>query len=467
MQGVKDMTKGGISKNLIAFAIPLFLSNLFQQLYNTCDSLIVGNYLGTDSLAAVSSSGNLIFLFTSFFIGTSAGAGVVIAKYFGAKNYEKLSLAVHTDVAFGLIAGVMLTLVGVGLSPLILSMMNIEASVFPKSVAYFRYYFLGGIALVAYNVFGGILNALGNSKRSLVYLVIASVMNVLLDLLFIAVFRFGVWSAGLATALSQFVSAILCFAYLIRVKAPYRVVVKKIKIDKDILGEIVKYGVPSGVQNSVIGFANVIVQSNINTFGSIAMAGCGTYSKLEGFIFLPINSFVIALTTFVGQNLGAREYERARRGAKFGLICTTVMAESIGLLLYFLIPYLAGLFTGKSSSDREQVVAMAVKETRTISFFYFLLALSHCISAVLRGAGKAVVPMNVMLFVWCVFRVAYITVALKIKHDIYLVFLAYPITWLISSVIYVLYYKFVDWEHGFDKEKTKKYKKAIKKYARS
>ncbi len=464
MQGAKDMAKGSITKNLIAFAFPLFLSNLFQQLYNTCDSLIVGNFLGTDSLAAVSSSGNLIFLFTSFFIGTASGAGVVIAKYFGEKNYDKLSLAVHTNIAFGLIAGVVLTVIGVGLSPAILSLMNIESQVFPKSVAYFKYYFAGGLALVMYNVFNGILNALGNSKRSLLYLLIASALNVVLDLLFIAVFKWGVWAAGFATAISQFVSAICCFVYLLIIKTPYRVKIKKIKIDKDILNEIVKYGVPSGVTNSVIGFANVIVQSNINTFGSIAMAGCGTYSKLEGFIFLPINSFVIALTTFVGQNLGAREYERARRGAKFGLICTIVMAETIGLVLYFTIPYLAGLFTGKDSPDRQRVIDLAVKETRTISFFYFMLALSHCISAVLRGAGKAVVPMTIMLGVWCVLRVAYITVALSIKHDIYLVFMAYPITWFISSVIYIFYYKYADWEHGFDQEKTKKYKRAMKKY---
>lgn len=449
MRNTKDMTKGTPWKLIIGFAIPIFLSNLFQQLYNSIDSLIVGRFLGKEALAAVASSGNLIFLFTSFFTGTAMGAGVVISRYFGKKDYDSMQKAIHTNIAFGLVASVILTILGISLSPTILKWMGTDSSVLPNSIAYFRNYFIGVTGVIMYNIFSGVLQAVGNSRRPLYYLIISSILNILLDLLFIGVFKWGVGSASTATAISQLISAVLCFLFLIKKGTVYQVRISKIKFHGDMLKQIFKYGIPSGIQNSVIAIANVIVQSNINTFGADAMAGCGTYSKLEGFAFLPITCFTMALSTFVGQNLGAQEYERAKRGSKFGILCSITIAEILGILMAVFVPNLAALFT-----DDPNVIAITTKQSRTISIFYFLLAFSHTIAAVLRGAGMAIIPMAIMLSVWCVFRIIYINVAMSISHEIILLFLAYPITWGISSIIYLFYYLCSDWVHGFERRRA-------------
>lgn len=440
------MTEGPIWKRMILFAIPLFLGNLFQQLYNTADSLIVGNFLGSDALAAVSSSGSLIFLMVGFFNGISLGAGVVIARYFGAREKEKVQDAIHTTVAFGIVAGILLTAIGLIMTPTFLRWMGTPADVLKNSVLYFRIYFLGSIAFVLYNIFVGILQSVGDSRHPLIYLIISSVTNVVLDLLFIGVFRFGVGSAAVATILSQFLSAILCLIHLMRCKEDYQIHLKKIRFDFPMLKLIISNGLPSGFQNSIISFANVIVQSNINSFGKMAVAGCGAYSKIEGFGFLPITCFALSLTTFISQNLGARQYERAKKGAKFGVLCSITMAEIVGFIIFFTAPYLVAAF-----NNDPQVVAFGTAQARTITLFYFLLAFSHCIAGILRGAGKSTIPMFVMLICWCIIRVSYITVAVRIIPDIKVIFWAYPITWTLSSILFIIYYFKADWIHGFDR----------------
>lgn len=440
------MTEGPIWKRMILFAIPLFLGNLFQQLYNTADSLIVGNFLGSDALAAVSSSGSLIFLMVGFFNGISLGAGVVIARYFGAREKEKVQDAIHTTVAFGIVAGILLTAIGLIMTPTFLRWMGTPADVLKNSVLYFRIYFLGSIAFVLYNIFVGILQSVGDSRHPLIYLIISSVTNVVLDLLFIGVFRFGVGSAAVATILSQFLSAILCLIHLMRCKEDYQIHLKKIRFDFPMLKLIISNGLPSGFQNSIISFANVIVQSNINSFGKMAVAGCGAYSKIEGFGFLPITCFALSLTTFISQNLGARQYERAKKGAKFGVLCSITMAEIVGSIIFFTAPYLVAAF-----NNDPQVVAFGTAQARTITLFYFLLAFSHCIAGILRGAGKSTIPMFVMLICWCIIRVSYITVAVRIIPDIKVIFWAYPITWTLSSILFIIYYFKADWIHGFDR----------------
>lgn len=298
------MTSGSIPKQMVFFALPILLGNLFQQLYNTVDSLIVGNFLGSQALAAVSSSGNIIFLMIGFFNGVAIGAGVVISRYFGAREIERMQNAIHTTVAFGLIVSFIMTLIGVFFTPTLLRWMGTPDSVMAASVTYFKIYFLGSFGSIMYNFFVGILQAVGDSKHSLYYLIVSSVVNIVLDLFFIAVLKMGVGSAALATIISQYISAGLCLYLLLTTMGTHRIVPSKVKIHKELLGEILKYGLPSGFQNSIIGLANVVVQSNINSFGDMAMAGCGAYSKIEGFAFLPITSFTMALTTFVGQNLG-------------------------------------------------------------------------------------------------------------------------------------------------------------------
>lgn len=442
-----NMTQGNYKKIIVNFAFPIFLSQLFQQLYNSIDSLIVGNFLGETALAAVSSSGSLIFLFVGFFTGVGSGAGVIISKYFGAGDEKKVSQAVHNVVLLGLICGILMGVIGLIFSPMILKLMGTTTEVLPQSIAYFQVYFCGAITLVMYNFFNGILNAMGDSTRPLIYLIISSCINVVLDLLFIGGFHWGVWAAALATIIAQGISALLCFYHMTRPNTVYQLHLRSLRLDLGLIGEILKMGLPSGVQNSVISIGNIMIQANINSFGTEAMAGCGSYFKVEGFVFLPITAFSMALTTFISQNLGAKKYDRARQGARFGIISGVIAAESIGFLMYLFSPQLVAAFGGS-----KEAITIGVTQARTECFFYFLLALSHLIAGVCRGAGHSVIPMFVMLGVWCVFRITYVTVAMMIKHWIVLVFLAYPITWSISSIIYTLYYFKSDWIHGFDKK---------------
>ncbi|HIU67551.1 MAG TPA: MATE family efflux transporter [Candidatus Caccomorpha excrementavium] len=446
--GTQNMTEGNIKKLVIRFAIPVMLSNLFQQLYNSVDSLIVGNFLGKEALAAVSSSGPLIFLLVSFFNGTAMGAGVVISRYYGAGENEKVSRAVHTNVAFGLVSGTLLTIVGMAATPVILRWMGTAPEVLPNSISYFRYYFLGALAIVMYNIFTGIMNAVGDSKRPMQYLIFSSVLNVVLDLLFVGVFRMGVGSAAVATTISQAASALLCLRRLMTKGLVCQVIPSRIRFHKDMLKEIVRFGLPTGIQNSVIAIANVIVQSNINSFGTEAMAAYGSYSKIEGFAFLPITCFAMAMTTFIGQNLGAKKYERAKEGARFGITISLTLAELIGVLIFALSPLLIRLF-----NDDPEVIRLGVQQARTEALFYFLLAFSHIIAGICRGAGRAVIPMGIMLTVWCVIRIIYITIMMQFVHEIEYIYWAYPLTWGISSVIYLIYYCKSDWIHGYEKRK--------------
>ena len=439
------MTKGGVKKTMIAFALPVFISQLFQQLYNTADSLIVSRMLGKNALAAVSSSASLLHLLTSLVVGIFMGAGVVISRYFGAKDNKTVSDAVHTTVAFGLVAGAVLTVIGVFFSPVLLKWMGTDPKVMDGAISYFRCFFYGAAGMAMYNAFTGIMNALGDSRRPLYYLIFSSVLNVVLDIVFIGVFGFGVGSAAVATALSQTASAVLCYLHLRKPGTIYQLQIRKIRFHGHLLKETLRMGLPTGLQNSVIAIANVLLQSNINSFGADAMAACGIYSKLQGFAFLPITSFTLAITTFISQNLGAREFERAKRGARFGILASITIAEIIGVILVVFAPVFVRMF-----NKDPIVVNIAVTQSRIENLFFFLLAYSHAISAVLRGAGKSIVPMIVMLAVWCVFRIIYITIAMHINHMIELLFWAYPITWTISSAIFLIYYLKSDWLHGYD-----------------
>ena len=442
----KDMTKGNPYSLMLGFALPIFLSQVFQQLYNTADAFIVGRYLGTNALAAVTSSGTLIFLMISFFAGIAMGAGVVISRYFGAGDGDQVSRAVHTVLAFGLAAGALLTVVGVAFTPTFLVWMQTDPEVLPEAISYFRYYFLGSLALVLYNVCRSIMNALGDSRRPLYYLIVSSVMNVVLDVVFLAVLRWGVWSAAVATVISQAGSVVLCMIHLMKKGNVFTVEWRRIRFHGDMLREIVRNGLPSGVQNSVIAFANVIVQSQINSFGKLAMAAYGTHAKIEGFAFLPITSFNMASTTFISQNLGAGQHDRAKKGSRFAILAAVLLAEAIGVFCFIFSPTLIGFF-----DQTPLVIELGVKQARTAALFYCLLAFSHSVAAVCRGAGKAFVPMLVMMSIWGGVRVCYIAAVMHFTNDIGFIYWAYPLTWGISSVIYLIYYLCSDWVHGFDK----------------
>ncbi|MBQ4547409.1 MAG: MATE family efflux transporter [Oscillospiraceae bacterium] len=439
------MTTGPIGKRMISFAIPVFIGHLFQQLYNTADSIIVGNFVGKQALAAVASSGNLIFMMTGFFMGLCMGAGVIIGRYLGAKDYERMKKAIHTAVAFALCCGLTLSVLGLWLAPKLLVLMKTPENVLPLSITYFRIYFFGSFFSLTYNVCAGIMQAVGDSKNPLRFLIASSITNVVLDLLFVGVFRWGVSGAATATVISQMLSAVLGFRKLIRSEGYYQLHVREIGFDIGRLKEILRQGIPSGINNSIISIANVVVQSNINAFGDDAMAGCGSYAKVEGFIFLPIMALSMAITTFISQNLGAGNHEKALKGSRFGIICAVVSAETLGLILWLTCPWIIPLF-----NDDPAVVEIGVNQMRTEAFFYFLLAFAHAVSAVMRGAGRAKMPMYTMLLCWCLIRVAYVTVAVQFFPVINTVYWAYPLTWFLSCIIFLAYYLKGDWLHTYD-----------------
>ncbi len=434
------MTEGPIGPLLLRFALPLFLGNLFQQLYNAVDSLVVGNFCGDAALAAVSSSGSMCHLLIGFFQGVFLGSSVIISRHYGAREMEQTDRAIHTTVVFSLVAGVILSVLGVLFTPTILRWMGTPENVLPNSVTYFRFYCAGLLGLVLYNTANGIFQALGDSRHPLYYLMIAAGANVVLDLLFVAVFEMGVAGAALATVIGQALSALLGFAHLMSGRFIVTVRPDKLRVDRRLLGQVFRLGLPSGVQNSVIAIANLVVQSNINAFGDAAMAGCGSYFKVEAFVFLPITCLTMAITTFVSQNIGAHRPDRVKTGARLGTLLTVALSELVGIIFFLAAPLLIGLF-----SPTPEVVAFGVREARLEALLYCFLGFSHAAAAVLRGAGRSVTPMVVMLAVWCVFRILYITFMVSVFHDILVVWTAYPLTWFLSSVLFALALWKGDW----------------------
>ena len=435
-----SLTEGSIWKSMLIFAVPVLLSNLLQLFYDTFDAWTVGYFLGDTALAAVGSSSSLIFLLVGFCNGLSLGAGVIIARHFGAKNTVALRKAIHTAVAFGLTAGLVLTVLGVALTPIILKWMGTPEDVLPLSIQYFRFYFCGAIFVVMYNMCVGIHHAVGDSRHPLYFLLFSTCINVVLDLAFVGWLRLGVGAAAMATTISQGISAMLCILNLMRSKEDYRLIPGQIRFDSASLREIIRVGLPSGIQNSMISVANVFVQSSINSFGSAAMAGCGAYTKLEGFAFLPVVCFSQAISTFVSQNLGAGHHKRVKKGVLFGVSCGIFMAETYGIIAYLFAPQLIRIF-----NDAPTVVAFGSAHMRTICLFYFLMAFSHCMAAVFRGAGKASVPMYTMLFFWCIVRITYISLALPFANELTTVSRAYPITWTCSCIVFLIYYRKANW----------------------
>lgn len=430
------MTEGSITKKIIFFAIPIFIGQLFQQLYNTVDSLIVGNLISSSALAAVSATGTLTFLVIGFFFGFSQGAGIIIAREIGAGNAERTSKAVHTAVAMGLFFSAAITTLGVGFSPFMLKLMGTPEEVLPEAVLYLRVYFMGCTGLIMYNTFVGILQASGDSRHPLMYLVISSMLNVVLDTVFIAVFKMGVDGAALATIISQFTSMFLSLRRLIKYDTIIKISLRKIRFDMPSLRGIVRFGFPTALQGSIIDISNILIQSYVNSFGKDAMAGVGAYSKLEGFAFLPVISFSMAMSTFISQNLGAGKKDRIKKGMRFGLLCTVLSIEAIGVIVFFLSPLLIKAF----NSDPE-VIYYGVARAKVASLFYCLLGFSNVTAAVMRGLGKPMAPMITMLVCWCAVRVAVFMTVGQIYHEFLLTCWIYPATWALSSLVYVILYR--------------------------
>lgn len=451
MKNSTIMTEGSIWKKILFFSIPLILGNLFQQLYNTVDSIILGNYIGSEALAAVGSSGSLINLLIGFCIGASAGAGVVIAQFYGAQDKEGVRKAVHTTIAIAIAAGAILTIVGIVTTPLLLKAMGTPKEVFDQASIYLKVYFGGILFSVVYNMSAGILNAVGNSKRSLVYLMIAATSNIFLDLLFVVVFKMGIVGAAIATDISQLLSCIFIILFLVRSEDVYRVKLKDIRCYDNLLGKILKIGLPTGVQNIVISLSNVIVQSSVNSFGAVAMAGFAAYIKVDGFNILPVLSFSMAATTFVGQNVGAGRLDRVKKGMYVSVAMGIIYTVCTGILLLAFAPQVIGVFT-----QNGKVVEYGVYIMRFFCPFYWMLGILHILAGTIRGTGKTMQAMVVFLFSLCIFRVLWIWGAMSVSHKIGGVMLGYPLSWLVGLVMILIYVWKGNWmPYGMKKDSTK------------
>ena len=445
------MTEGSIWKKILFFSIPLILGNLFQQLYNTVDSIIVGNYIGSEALAAVGSSGSLINLLIGFCIGASAGAGVVIAQFYGAHDREGVRKAVHTTIAIAIAAGAVLTVVGIVATPILLKAMGTPQEVFDQASIYLKVYFGGILFSVVYNMSAGILNAVGNSKRSLVYLMIAATSNIFLDLLFVVVLKMGIVGVAIATDISQLLSCIFIILFLVRSEDVYRVKLKDIRCYDNLLGKILKIGLPTGVQNIVISLSNVIVQSSVNSFGAVAMAGFAAYIKVDGFNILPVLSFSMAATTFVGQNVGAGRLDRVKKGMYVSVAMGIIYTVCTGILLLTFAPQVIGVFT-----QNGKVVEYGVYIMKFFCPFYWMLGILHILAGTIRGTGKTMQAMVVFLFSLCIFRVLWIWGAMSVSHKIGGVMLGYPLSWLVGLVMILIYVWKGNWmPYGMKKDSTK------------
>ena len=428
------MTEGSIWKNILLFSVPLILGNLLQQLYNTADSIIVGNFVGSNALAAVGSSGSPIFLLIGFSQGIAVGAGVVVAQYLGAKDRKEAQEAVHTSLALAAILGLILTVGGILISRSLLMAMDTPAEVLEDAVTYMQIYFGGVLFSVVYNMAAGILNAAGNSQRSLLYLGIASGTNILLDLVLIAGLKMGVAGAAIATDVSQLVSCVLSLGFLMRVNDDYRVTAKEIKVHKKMAARIIKVGLPTGIQNMVISLSNILVQAGVNGYGAAAMAGFAAYMKVDGFNILPIMSFSMAATTFVGQNFGAGKIDRVKKGTFVTLGMCIVYTILTGILLLVFQDSIMHLFTGD-----ETVIAYGKICMLYFCPFYWMLGILQGLAGTVRGTGKSVPPMVVLLISLCLFRIVWIQFALPLFAGIEGVLLVYPVSWAVGAVLMVLY----------------------------
>lgn len=434
------MTSGTIWKEILLFSIPLILGNLFQQLYNIVDSIIVGNVVGSSALAAVGASGAIIQLLVGFCIGASAGAGVVTSQYYGARDDEGVRKAVHTTIAISIAAGAILSIIGVLTAPLILDIMGTPEEVFDQASDYLRVFFAGIIFSVIYNMSAGILNAVGNSRRSLIYLIIAAVSNIFLDILFVAVFKMGVVGAAIATGISQLISCIFILRFMRRSKESYRIRLRDVRFYDNLLEKIVKIGLPTGVQNIVISLSNVVVQSGVNSFGATVMASYAAFNKIDGFILLPILSMSMAATTFAGQNYGAREFDRVHKGMKVSIGMGAVYAVVAGALMLIFAPYIIRIFTGEQA-----VIDYGIYMMKYMYPFYWIIAIFHIATGTIRGVGKTLQAMVMSICSLCAVRILWIWGSFQFAHKLYLLLLGYPITWVIGAIMMLIYIKKGKW----------------------
>jgi len=434
------MTQGKMLRPIIMFALPILLSNFLQQMYNTLDTIVVGRFVGSVALAAVGSTGSLINLVIGFFIGLSAGAGVVISQAYGAKDNERLQKAVHTGMAISLVSAVVIAVVGVLFARTFLGWMGTPDDVIGPATEYLQILFGFVIFMTIYNMGSGILRAIGDSKRPLIYLAVCAFFNVVLNLIFVCIFHMGVAGVGWATVIAQAVSAALVLHRLTKTKEAYHLELRKIRFHKDILLEIIRIGIPAGIQSTVVALSNVIIQGYINSFGSVFMAAFAAAGKIDAFIYMPISALALTATTFTGQNIGAGQTDRVRKGIKLlvGIVAavTMTMGAGIGIFAEFFI---------RLVNTEAEVVAYGIMIMRILAPLYFILAIPEVLSGVVRGAGVSIPPMIISLINMCLLRVAWLSVMVPLMANPVAVPLCYPFTWICYCVTFLVYIKKAHW----------------------
>lgn len=434
------MTSGNIYKKIALFAIPLLLGNFFQLMYNTIDSIVVGNYVGKEALAAVGASTPIINLLIAFFQGLATGAGVVVSRYYGARKQEEESKAIHSFLLFSILFGIALSIVGYFISPVILRMMNTPSDYYNDADGYLAIYFLGATFLIVYNAGTGILQAVGDSKNPLYFLIATSILNIFLDLLFVKGFGMGVDGAAWATIISECISMLLVINLLMRTKNEYKVTLKNLKIDFSILKQIVEIGVPAGLQGMIVSVSNVIVMAYINQFGSSGVAGFSCSNKIDNFMGLPVNSLMLAITTFVGQNLGARQYERVKQGVRAALVMSISIVVTLGVFVFLFSDSLMRIFTSDMDVIEDGTIIL-----RIMCPCYIFLCFHQVYSGALRASGRSSVPMITSIIAFVVMRQIFLAVAIPLYHHISIIGIGYSFTWAMAALMTGIYYFTSNW----------------------
>lgn len=430
------ITEGIIWRQLLLFFFPILLGTFFQQLYNAADAMIVGRFIGKEALSAVGgSTGMLTQLVVGFFVGISSGASVVISQYYGAKRPEMVEYAVHTAIAFSLLSGVVIMILGIIFAPLLLNVMETPEDVMGLSVLYLRVYFAGIVGNLIYNIGAAILRAVGDSRRPLYFLMTGCLINIALDVIFVVVLRLGVLGASLATIISQAVSAVMVIMCLVRTRDMHHLNLSAIRLDRRMLKRMIRIGFPAGLQSVMYGLSNVIIQTGINSLGTDTVAAWTAYSKIDSLFWMMVNSFGIAVTTFVGQNYGAGKNERVHRGIRSCMLMSLLASAVMSVVIYNWGIYGFQLFTTDTS-----VIQVGIAMMRYLAPAYITYVAIEILSGALRGVGDCWMPMMLCCFGVCTLRAVWIWLVVPFKRDIYTIMLSYPLTWVTTTILFVVYY---------------------------
>lgn len=433
-----QITEGVIWKQLLFFFFPILLGTLFQQLYNTADTVVVGRFVGTQALAAVGgSTGQIVNLVVNFFVGLASGATVIIARYYGARDRIKLNNALHTAIALSIVGGIVTGIAGILLTPSLLKMMNTPADVIEGSTMYLRIYFAGIIFVFVYNIGSGILRAVGDSKRPLYFLIVCCFLNIFLDILFVVYLKLGVKGAAFATVISQAVSALLVILSLTKSVDIYRLRPNKIRFYKSLLIAIITIGLPAGLQSVMYGISNIIIQTSLNSLGTETVAAHTAFAKIDAIYWMISGAFSVSIITFIGQNYGARKFDRMKKSIKVCLLMDLIASLLLTTVMLLAGPYLLRLFT-----SYQEVIEIGMQIIHIIAPSYALFIFIEILSSSLRGMGNVVVPMLMTCGGVCVLRILWIFIFVRTHLSVTTILMSYPISWGFTAVLFIIYFMF-------------------------